>query len=180
MKKILNLGCGNDTYGTNFVDLYPQRNEVKKCRIDKERLPYRDNLFDEVRFYFAFEHLTNPEFTLKEIYRVLKKGGILDLKTDNASYWYYSLDNKTHTGRYENKEAYGKEDRHFGLFTDLHLLNYFLEFNFGIKKIKYVDTWGKTSSFKGNFVKIISKILRIVKPLRRMDYGGIQIKGIKK
>jgi len=29
-KRILNIGCGNDTYGTDFLDLYPKRKEVKK------------------------------------------------------------------------------------------------------------------------------------------------------
>lgn len=56
-KRILNIGCGNDTYGTDFVDLYPQRKEVKKCMIDSEKLPYSKNTFDEVRMYFVFEHL---------------------------------------------------------------------------------------------------------------------------
>lgn len=178
-KRILNVGCGNETYGTDFVDLYPSRKEVLKVEIDKERLPYKDNTFDEVRFYFAFEHLRNHEFVLTEIYRVLKKGGVLDLKTDNASYWYYSLDNKTHTGKYEHMGLYGNNDRHFGLFTDLHLINYFREYNFKIKKIKYVDTWGKLLSFKGKIVKIISSFLKKIKPLKRMGYGGIQIIGIK-
>ena len=32
--KILNIGCGNDTYGTDFIDLYLQREEVIKCNFE--------------------------------------------------------------------------------------------------------------------------------------------------
>jgi ubiquinone/menaquinone biosynthesis C-methylase UbiE len=46
--RILNVGCGNDTYGTHFVDLYPTRKEVIKCDVNKERLPFPSNFFDVV------------------------------------------------------------------------------------------------------------------------------------
>ncbi len=47
--RILNLGCGKDTYGTDFVDIYLSRKEVIRCNIDKESLPYGDGTFDEVQ-----------------------------------------------------------------------------------------------------------------------------------
>ena len=69
MKRILNIGCGNDAYGTDFVDMYPQRKEVIKCNFEYESLPFEENTFDEVRCYFVFEHLKNREILLKEIKR---------------------------------------------------------------------------------------------------------------
>ena len=146
IKRILNIGCGKDNYGTDFVDLYPQRKEVKKCAIDSERLPYEDNTFDEIRMDFVFEHLKNHEHALNEAFRVLKKGGVLDLKTDNAGYWYYALDNTTHTGRYESTPMYGKKDRHFGLFTDHHLKNYFEET--GFKSIEIKNSYENVEALK--------------------------------
>jgi len=183
MGRILNIGCGNDTYGTDFVDLYPQRKEVVKCAIDFEKLPYEDNTFDEIRMDFIFEHLKNHEQVLKECYRVLKKGGLLDLKTDNAGYWYYALNNTTHTGRYEAISEYGNDDRHFGLFTDHHLKNYFEDTEFKSIKIKSsydnAHTRGSKLSIKGRIVLIINFILTHIKPLKRMGYSQICVTGIK-
>jgi len=51
-KRILNIGCGNDTYGTDFVDLYPSREEVKRVDLEKEKLPFKKNSFEEI--YYSF------------------------------------------------------------------------------------------------------------------------------
>ncbi len=183
-RRILNVGCGNDTYGTDFVDLYPQRKEVKKCAIDSEKFPFKRNTFDEVRMHFVFEHLKNHEHTLREAFRVLKKGGILDLRTDNAGYWYYALDNKTHTGRYEANSEYGKYDRHFGLFTDHHLKNYFEDAGFTVVRLKnsYDNAKprkGQKLSIKGKVVLMINFFFTHIRPLRRIGYSEIQIIGKK-
>jgi ubiquinone/menaquinone biosynthesis C-methylase UbiE len=73
MKKILNVGCGKETYGTHFIDFYPSRQNVLKCNVDEEKFPFPDNYFDEVYAKFIFEHLRNPMNFLSESYRVLKK-----------------------------------------------------------------------------------------------------------
>ena len=75
MKRILNLGCGSEAYGTDFVDVYPSRKEVLKCNVGKEKLPYRKDTFDEVYSKNLFEHIPTPLNILKETKRVLKKGG---------------------------------------------------------------------------------------------------------
>ena len=181
--RILNIGCGNDTYGTDFIDLYPQRDEVKKCAIDSEAFPFEDNTFDEIRMHFVFEHLKNHEHTLKEAYRVLKIGGKLELKTDNAGYWYYALDQSTHTGRYERDSDYGEFDRHFGLFTDHHLKNYFEEV--GFKNIETKNSYenakprGNKLSIKGRIVLIINFILSHIPPIKRIGQSEVQIIGVK-
>lgn len=136
-KRILNIGCGNDTYGTDFVDVYPERPEVKKVQIDEEKLPYKDNTFDEVRMNYVFEHLRNPKFVLEEIYRVLKKGGKLHLETDNAG-WFHFHNEKgwgEHYGGY-NFEEHGDDDMHYGLFTTHHLENHLKKTGFKHFKVK--------------------------------------------
>ena len=128
--KILNVGCGNDTYGTDYIDLYPQRKEVKKCDIDMEQLPYDDNIFDEVYSTFVFEHLKNPGFALKEMYRVLKKGGKVEIHTNNAGWiFYHNSKSKvlTHYGGYgegENHNVGGDRDKHYALYTFHHIENH--------------------------------------------------------
>lgn len=176
--RILNVGCGNDRYGTDFVDLYPTRAEVKKVDVDREKLPYEDNTFDKVYSRCLLEHLTNVGFALGEMVRVLKKGGVLEIITDNANYWYYALENSTHTGRYE-KTALGKEDKHYCLFTDWHLKNHLQRHGLHIIKVEYLENTGKVRTLKGKFVVLINKILKHT-PFWRMAYGRIRIVGEKK
>ena len=54
-------------------------------------LPLPDNSVDFVIFTEVVEHLYNPAHVLKEIGRVLKKGGRVYLTTNNVSYWFYAL-----------------------------------------------------------------------------------------
>ena len=57
---------------------------VSQCNIETESLPFPDNSFDCVVFTEVFEHLRiDPIFTVSELYRVVKKGGILLLETPN-------------------------------------------------------------------------------------------------
>src|SRR2546426_9579193 len=101
MKKILNVGCGEDTYGTHFIDSVPTRKDVVKCNIDQDRFPFNDNFFDEVYSEQNFEHLKNPMNFLKESSRVLKKGGSIVIITDNAGFW--GIFGNVHHGGYEKE-----------------------------------------------------------------------------
>jgi len=104
--KILDVGCYPSHFtlclkkiGYNIigVDKNPKRNlkftldkhlEIKKCNIEKNVLPFKNETFDKILFVEVFEHLyTNPIFALNEIKRVLKKEGKLILATPNG----YSL-----------------------------------------------------------------------------------------
>ena len=133
-KKILNLGCGNDTYGTHFIDLYPSRAEVVKCNFDKAQLPFPNNYFDEVYSRNVLEHIKNLGFIFEEIVRVLKPRGKLVLITDNASYYLYHV-SKKHSAHYDRYGAHGCEDRHFSLFTTKHLENFCKVFDLNIEKL---------------------------------------------
>uniref|UniRef100_A0A7C4NQI1 Methyltransferase domain-containing protein n=1 Tax=Thermodesulfobacterium geofontis TaxID=1295609 RepID=A0A7C4NQI1_9BACT len=62
-----------DTYGTHFIDLYPTRENVIKCDVNRDKFPFKDNYFDEIVAIELFEHLTNPLNFLKECYRTLKR-----------------------------------------------------------------------------------------------------------
>ncbi|KST67356.1 class I SAM-dependent methyltransferase [Mastigocoleus testarum] len=45
------------------------------------KLPFRDNCFDAVVSQAVFEHIPNPFVTAKELYRILKPGGIVHIDT---------------------------------------------------------------------------------------------------
>jgi SAM-dependent methyltransferase len=141
-RKILNVGCGTETYGTHFVDFYPSRKDVIKVNLDEEKLPFPNNYFDEVYSRNLLEHLTNPGFAIKEMIRVLKPGGKFIMITDNASYlgWHLSIfGSNVHLGGYEKIQK-GCEDRHYALYTIQHLKNLCKKYKLKIIEIKYLDS----------------------------------------
>lgn len=133
-RRILNVGCGNDTYGTDFVDLYPSRPEVKKCDVGSEKLPYPDETFDEVYSAFLLEHSKNPNNTLREMVRVLKKGGKIVIKTDNAGWWLFHKKFSPHFFGYKGR---GKMDKHYCIFTLEHIQNHLKAVRLKNIRIKY-------------------------------------------
>lgn len=94
--RVLDVGCGSYPYfllNTNFAEKYgidPSLNastikdiNLKKLDITKQKLPFNDDFFDAVTMLAVFEHLDHEKisFALREIYRVLKKDGILVMTT---------------------------------------------------------------------------------------------------
>jgi len=148
-RKILNVGCGKETYGTDFMDIYPSREEVTKCDFQREKIPFKNNTFDEVYGRSVLEHLRNPGKFLEECKRVLRNGGKLIIITDNAAYYRFHLkffknDIGVHYERYGEKGELirtrsGPKDKHYFLFTTLHLRNLFLDSGFKIKELKYLN-----------------------------------------
>jgi predicted SAM-dependent methyltransferase len=135
MLRILNLGCGEDTYGTDRLDFRKTKATTLVHNIESG-LPFLDNTFDIVYSKNLLEHLGNVSFHLQECYRVLKSGGIIDITTDNAScIWFYF---GTHTGRYEELHPGG--DCHMSIFTKNHLKNHFNRSGFVDLKIGYVTS----------------------------------------
>jgi predicted SAM-dependent methyltransferase len=140
--RILNCGCGSSNYGTDRIDFLNTNTTTLVCNLEKG-IPFPDETFDEVYSQSFLEHLTNVGFHLKECYRVLKVGGVIDITTDNAGCQrYYWRGIATHGGRYEKLHP---GDRHFSIFTRNHLQNHFEVVGFRNIQINYVktDTVGK-------------------------------------
>lgn len=96
--KILDVGCG-EGYMKHFFDenegkwygieCWKERAEI--CRdlgyevvdidVNNTEFPYPDEYFDVIAASHVIEHLSNVEYTLKEMDRVLKKGGIMLVAT---------------------------------------------------------------------------------------------------
>lgn len=80
-------------YRIGAVDLDPDRFaatiaalglDVRRCDVEAEALPFEAATFDVVLFNELLEHLRmNPIFTLGEVHRALKPGGVLLLSTPN-------------------------------------------------------------------------------------------------
>ena len=73
------------------IDIKPHRlyDEYIYLELDlnKDRLPFNDASVDVVLLIEVIEHLTNPDFILIEVKRVLSKGGICIISTPNLAWW---------------------------------------------------------------------------------------------
>ncbi|MCE1246083.1 MAG: class I SAM-dependent methyltransferase [Firmicutes bacterium] len=71
--------------GYGFDNLVEDRNTekitLKRFNLEKDRIPLEDETADAAVSLAVLEHLDNPLHVLKEIYRILKPGGILLLTT---------------------------------------------------------------------------------------------------
>ena len=94
-KYVLDLGCGAGCIGTRIIEdiehlfsldisyqsLMYAKNKINSDEVDfiqgnLNRLPFESNYFDMVVCNFTLHHIKNLENAIKEISRVLKKGGI--------------------------------------------------------------------------------------------------------
>jgi SAM-dependent methyltransferase len=104
---LLDLGCGPGNYLLNVtcylshavgIDIskhaviaakdaaYKIRayNKISLSIADANKLPFRDETFTKAIAIDFLEHLYSPEVVLKEVHRVLKKGGLFHLFTNNS------------------------------------------------------------------------------------------------
>ena len=160
---VLNLGCGNDTYGDVRLDF--MRTAATNMIGDCQSLPFKDSTFNEVYEKNVFEHLPNPDMHLFEVRRVLRVNGTVTLITDNAACLkYYVLG--THTGGYRKSDGM---DRHFALFTQEHLRNFMDLCRFRINEMRFIDTDYCT--------RLFDRLIRLVSP--SLSYPRILVKGEK-
>ncbi len=123
MKHILNVGCGETTYGTIRTDIYPS--STVNVMADASALPFESGTFDEVYTRFVFEHLANPLATMLEWRRVLKPGGQITIITDNASYWRWHVRLPGLPSTHVDYRGVSENDRHMALYMPMHIRNIF-------------------------------------------------------
>lgn len=63
-----------------------QKNGLLCSTCDVEFLPFPDNSFDRIVIVDAFHHFTNQSAALREMWRVLRLGGILIIEEPDISY----------------------------------------------------------------------------------------------
>lgn len=82
LKKEINTKSSCCDYADNLIQLPGQPVDIVDLNKKKE-LPYQDHLFDIVTATEVIEHLEDFRAILREMYRVLKPGGICILSTPN-------------------------------------------------------------------------------------------------
>ncbi len=81
MLKKLNLGCGRDVK-RDYVNLdIIKLNGVDYVHdINKPPYPFKNNQFDEVLCQDVLEHVSDLLIVMREIYRILKPGGVVRIR----------------------------------------------------------------------------------------------------
>lgn len=127
---------------------YKQKIELKNCFFtvgNAERLGFKDDSFDIVVCTEVLEHLPNPNETLKEIYRVLKLGGVAIITTPNGENILKKIAGRKIKEKVEadcqktDPYPYQKVDDSFGHITVLsskELIELSKEVGFKIEKIE--------------------------------------------
>lgn len=79
-KKVLNFGCGKTVYKAENVtnlDVHPHEGVNVVCKTNK--LPFEDDTFDFIIANHVIEHVPNWFESFKELARVLKPGGQIEV-----------------------------------------------------------------------------------------------------
>ncbi len=166
--KILDVGCGDGYYlhllsnlglklklaGVDF-DLNALASARKNLRKEKtslvqadlmRNLPFSDNSFDKVVMSEVVEHLPNDVKGLKEVYRVLKPGGVLCLSVPNATYpllWdpvNWVLEHFLNTHIRKGFWA-GIWNQHLRLYRPLQIKKVIKKAGFGVSKVESLTFW---------------------------------------
>jgi len=162
-QKILNVGCGNQMYGDERIDIVKTSATTKVYDITKG-LPYKDNSFDEVVSSYVLEHMKNPYNLIMEMKRVCKKGGTIKIITDNSGYIISNtkLINGQYHGDYSDeaihKDNMNNKDKHYAQYSKEHLRNFFESANIDIIRYEYFF-WTEVKSFKSKSFHYVLKVL---------------------
>jgi len=164
LKKVLDLGCGTgrhtiflskkgfEVYGCDASEsaLKIAKGIIKNAKFEKcdmTSLPYEDNYFDGVLCHFVIQHgkIEQIKKAISEIYRVLKKKGILYLSVPSIKHPEYLTGEEIEPGTKINIDAIDSDVPHH-YFTYNELKNLFDKFN--IVELKHTEFQSERDSNK--------------------------------
>jgi methionine biosynthesis protein MetW len=135
-KKILDIGCGNgdlarmltdkeiEVYGIDISSKAVSKTKKFMTKfyeldLNEDNLPFKNQTLDIVIASEIIEHLFAPEKLLKEIHRVLKKGGLAVITTPNFLYWGNRLKFLEGWFDYEKTGIFDESHVHFFTYSSL-------------------------------------------------------------
>ena len=153
----LNVGCAED-YRNGWVNLDFDKKyfadiyfDLRKI-YDGGKLPFDDNYFDLIVMYDVLEHLPEPLPILRELYRVCKVDGKIELKVPYGDSVWYNLDHKRmfflNSFLLNNFDCYGKGNEKKLRLIFMRL--YILPTKSFLKKVIY-----------GIFLKSINRLIKV-------------------
>lgn len=154
--KILEVGCGGGAFIRAISTLRPDlrcfgcdisstaiqqaqnvSNSIDYAVCGEKTLPYDEDTFDAVFIIDVLEHVFEPENLVKEIYRIIKPGGLyfsfVPCENDGTSLWKY-LDMFG-----LKKDVTKKHAGHINYFSRKELFDLYGKIKFNIKKISYSE-----------------------------------------
>ena len=157
--KLLDLGCGQEItkikrkvdeyYGVDIIE--SDNPNIKKCDLFVEKIPFDDNTFDYVTAFDFLEHVPRVVYykdklhhpfihVMNEVYRILKKDGILIIHSPvlNENFYFYM------------------DPTHVNPISDFLFRTYFV--TIGEKNPN--TPWAKSYGFNGNFELLYSGIIK--------------------
>lgn len=99
-----------------------------------ENSEFESDYFDIITMIDIFEHITNPNEFLKEVYRILKNDGILFIKVPNGNYNKLKFKISTLLKKRENYDLFDSYE-HVIHYTKKTITKMLSKNNFNIKKI---------------------------------------------
>lgn len=162
-RRILDMGCGTGTM-LNYLSRYgnaegidADEEAVRFChergvtqvrQVDSMPLPFEDNTFDLVAALDVIEHIDDDRGTLRELYRVLRPGGILMLSVPAYRFLWGAQDEiSNHKRRYIAPQMRSR----------------LTEAGFKVRKLSYFNT----------FLFPIIAAIRLIRPYRP---GSVDLK----
>jgi SAM-dependent methyltransferase len=134
---VLNAGSGRDPRGDVRLDFAQEVRPTVRGTVDA--LPFKQGAFGRILMQNVLEHTPNPGLLMREALRVLKPGGELWLRTDNAACLWYHV--RLPLKFVEGHEYAGSEgDHHYMLFKAHHLRDLARNAGFADVRTSYVES----------------------------------------
>ncbi len=186
---------GHECYAVDIVDrreqfptAFAKLEDFKICNVEVDLLPWSDGFFDAVVCCQALEHFSHSHLpAVKEMYRVLKPGGILELDVPNVACFRNRsrlLRGKHITYDYEKHYLYAEPilykgrsffpDRHNREFTKKELKILFDAAGFKKQQVSFLKSRRYRTGFER--IKSIGTVLRDAIPSFRKSLIGFGIK----
>ena len=155
-------GVDNDKRGLLDAKRFISDSRVKLIFASAEKLPLKDESFDKIIISEVIEHVQDDRVVLKEIKRVLKRGGLLLLTTCNINYpflwdpinWILQHIFKTHI-----KRGFwsGIWNQHLRMYNQKDLEKLIKDVNFKISLSEILTSW--CLPFNHYIVNLVARLI---------------------
>lgn len=117
--------------------------------VEEDRFPFEEARFDLVLFCEMIEHLqNNPAFTLNEIWRVLKPGGVMVLTTPNINKIQNVQRLLLGINIYDGYSPYGPYGRHNREYSTDDIKSLLIYCGYSIEKILSRDVYDEPINYR--------------------------------